>query len=132
MNRSIHPQMKKPLLAGLTLVAALCAVNAAAQATQAPAATPAPSIDQADVFLNVCQRPENLDACVMYLSGYTHGALVQTLIDKQPQRYCVPPNLGRKEQLGAILTWMKGHLQYILEPTGAVIYKALMGTFPCR
>ncbi|MCG5071758.1 Rap1a/Tai family immunity protein [Paraburkholderia tagetis] len=119
--------MKKPLLAGLALVAALCAGNAAAQATQK-----APSIDQADVFLNTCQKPENLDACVMYLAGYTNGALVQTLIDKQPPRYCVPPNLGRKDQLGAIMVWMKGHLQYILEPTGAVIYKALMGTFPCR
>ena len=68
----------------------------------------------------------------MYLAGYTNGALVQTLIDKQPPRYCIPPRLGRKEQLGALLAWMKGHLQYILEPTGAVIYKALIGTFPCR
>lgn len=141
--------MKKPFLAGLALVAALGAGHAAAQvpftqapqgtqgtqATQAPQAAPgarAPSIDQADVFLNVCQRPENLDACVMYLAGYTNGVLVQTLIDKQPQRYCVAPNLGRKEQLGAILAWMKGHLQFILEPTGAVIYKALMSTFPCH
>lgn len=68
----------------------------------------------------------------MYLAGYTNGVLVQTLIDKQPPRYCIPRNLGRKEQLGAILAWMKGHLQYVLEPTAAVIYKALIGTFACR
>ncbi len=133
--------MKNALLAGLALVAALGAGNAAAQSTQAtqpsqPAqaapAAPSTSIDQTDVFLNVCQRPENVDACVMYLAGYTNGALVQTLIDKQPPRYCVPQNLGRKEQLGVILAWMKGHLQFVLEPTAAVIYKALIGTFPCR
>ncbi|WP_156992435.1 Rap1a/Tai family immunity protein [Paraburkholderia oxyphila] len=136
--------MNKPLLAGLALIAALGAGHAAAQSTQpaqatrpaqaaqtAPAA-PARSIDQADVFLSVCQQPENHDACVMYLAGYTNGALVQTLIDKQPPRYCVPSNLPRKEQLNAIVAWMKGHLQYVLEPTGAVIYKALIGTFPCR
>jgi len=133
--------MKKTLLARLALVAALGAGNAAAQAAQpaqstqsaqTPPAAAARSIDQADVFLSVCQAAENLDACVMYLAGYTNGALVQTLIDKQPPRYCVPPSLGRKEQLGAVLAWMKGHLQFILEPTGAVIYKALIGTFPCR
>lgn len=130
--------MKNALLAGLALAAALGAGNAAAQSTQparpaqAPSAAPAPSIDQTDVFLNVCQRPENVDACIMYLAGYTNGALVQTLIDKQPARYCVPQNLGRKEQLDAILAWMKGHLQFALEPTAAVIYKALIGTFPCR
>ncbi|MDR3099062.1 MAG: hypothetical protein LBV73_18565 [Paraburkholderia sp.] len=129
--------MKKPLLAGLAIVAALSAGSVAAQSAQpaqpvqkAPAA--APSIDQADVFLKVCQTPENLDACVMYFAGYTNGALVQTLIDKQPPRYCIPSSLTRKDQLGAVLAWMKGHLQYILEPTGAVLYKALISTFPCR
>ena len=68
----------------------------------------------------------------MYFAGYSNGALVQALIDKQQPLYCLPPKLGRKEQLGTVLQWMKGHLQYILEPTGAVIYKALIGTFPCR
>ncbi|MFD1561452.1 Rap1a/Tai family immunity protein [Paraburkholderia silviterrae] len=133
--------MKKPLLAGLALVAALGAVNAAAQSTQpaqptqpaqTASAAPARSIDQADVFLSICQQPENHDACVMYFAGYTNGALVQTLIDKQPPRYCIPSNIPRKDQLSAIVTWMKGHLQFVLEPTGAVIYKALIATFPCR
>jgi hypothetical protein len=124
--------MKSTFLAGLAVVAALYTGTAAAQSAPTAQAAPAPSIDQADVFLGVCQKPENLDACVMYLAGYTNGALVQSLIDKQRPRYCIPQNLGRLEQLGAVTTWMKGHLENILEPTGAVVYKALIGAFPCR
>lgn len=121
--------MKKVILAGLMLAAALGAGSASAQNTQ-PA--PKPTIDQADVFLGVCQREENFDACIMYLSGYTNGVLVQSLIDKQRPRYCVPPNVARREQLGALIAWMKLHLGEILQPTGVVIYKAMLGIYPCR
>jgi hypothetical protein len=130
--------MKRTLLAGLAVVATLCAGHAAAQsapmvpAVQMAPAAPSRSIDQADVFLGVCQKPENQDGCVMYLAGYTNGALVQSLIDRQRPRYCIPQNLERREQLGAVIAWMKGHLENILEPTGAVVYKALIGAFPCK
>jgi hypothetical protein len=140
--------MKKLFLAGLVLATALSAGSALAQtpfaqtAQPAPAPAPAqtqaqaqartPSIDQGDVFLGVCQKPENLDACLMYYAGYTNGVLVQSLIDKQRPRYCVPPNIGRKDQLAAVTTWMKRNLDHVLEPTAAVIYKALVGSFPCK
>jgi hypothetical protein len=121
--------MKRILPVGLALAVTLHAGLTFAQTGQTP---PARSIDHADVFLAVCQKPENLDACTMYLAGYTNGALVQSLVDKQPPRYCIPPNLQRKDQLAAITAWMKGHLDEVLQPTAAVIYKALIGTYPCK
>lgn len=146
------PEMKKLTLAGLVLATALSAGSAFAQTpfaqTAQPTATPAqvqapapaqaqaqaqaPTIDQGDVFLGVCQKPENLDACVMYYAGYTNGVLVQSLIDKQRPRYCVPPNISRQDQLAAVTAWMKRNLDHVLEPTAAVIYKALVATFPCK
>ncbi len=147
-----YPEMKKLTLAGFVLANVLCAGSALAQTpfpqtartaataaqVQAPAPAPAPSqnqvptIDQGDVFLGVCQKPENVDACVMYYAGYTNGVLVQSLVDKQRPRYCVPPNISRKDQLAAVTAWMKRNLDHVLEPTAAVIYKALVGTFPCK
>ena len=136
--------MKKLALAGLLLANVLCTGSALAQTpfaqtaqptaaqVPAPARPPAPTIDQGDVFLGVCQKPENLDACLMYYAGYTNGVLVQSLIDKQRPRYCVPPNVSRKDQLATVITWMKRNLDHVLEPTAAVIYKALVGTFPCK
>ena len=138
--------MKKLTLAGLVLATALSAGSAFAQTpfaqtaqptatpaqVQAPAQAQATTIDQGDVFLGVCQKPENLDACVMYYAGYTNGVLVQSLIDKQRPRYCVPPNISRQDQLAAVTAWMKRNLDHVLEPTAAVIYKALVATFPCK
>ncbi|CAD6558266.1 hypothetical protein LMG27952_06596 [Paraburkholderia hiiakae] len=138
--------MKKLTLAGLVLANVLCAGSALAQTpfaqtaqrtataaqVPAPAQAEAPTIDQGDGFLGVCQKPENLEACVMYYGGYTNGVLVQSLIDKQRPRYCVPPDISRKDQLAAVTTWMKRNLDHVLEPTAAVIYKALVGTFPCK
>lgn len=124
--------MKKVTLAGLSLVITAIALSAGGALAQTPQPGPAPSIDQGDVFLAVCQKPENLDACIMYLAGYTNGALVQSVIDKQRPRYCIPPNVGRKDQLVAVTTWMRGHLEHVLEPTAAVVYKALIGAYPCR
>ncbi|WP_322032079.1 Rap1a/Tai family immunity protein [Paraburkholderia sp. J76] len=144
--------MKKLFLAGLVLATALGGGSAFAQTpfgqTVQPAPAPAPApgpaavqtqnqgqvptIDQGDVFLGVCQRPENLDACLMYYAGYANGVLVQSLLDKQRPRYCIPPNVSRKDQLAAVTTWMKRNLDHVLEPTAAVVYKALVGTFPCR
>ena len=122
--------MKKLTLAGLVLATALSAGSAFAQTpfaqTAQPTATPAqvqapaqaqaqaPTIDQGDVFLGVCQKPENLDACVMYYAGYTNGVLVQSLIDKQRPRYCVPPNISRQDQLAAVTAWMKRNLDHVL------------------
>jgi hypothetical protein len=126
---SIHPHMKRILPMALALAFMLPAGSTFAQT--APA-SPAPSIDHADVFLGLCQKPENLDVCSMYLAGYTNGVLVQSLVDKQLPRYCIPPNLQRKDQLAAITVWMKGHLDQVLQPTAAVIYKALMGNYPCK
>ena len=140
------PEMKKLTLAGLVLATALSAGSAFAQTpfaqtaqptatpaqVQAPAQAQAPTIDQGDVFLGVCQKPENLDACVMYYAGYTNGVLVQSLIDKQRPRYCVPPNISRQDQLAAVTARMKRNLDHVLEPTAAVIYKALVATFPCK
>lgn len=137
----VLPEMKKLFLAALVLATALSGGSALAQ-TAPPAPVPAPvqtrsqgqvpTIDQGDVFLGVCQKPENLDACLMYYAGYTNGVLVQSLLDKQRPRYCIPPNVSRKDQLVAVTTWMKRNLDHVLEPTAAVVYKALVGTFPCR
>ncbi|MEM5313327.1 Rap1a/Tai family immunity protein [Paraburkholderia sp. JHI869] len=124
--------MKKLILAGLLFASALSAASAFAQTAQTAQSAPAPSIDQGDVFLGVCQKPENLDACLMYYAGYTNGVLVQSLLDKQRPRYCVPGNISRKDQLAAVTTWMKRNLDHVLEPTAAVIYKALIGSFPCK
>jgi hypothetical protein len=121
--------MKRIFPVALTLAVVLHASSSFAQTGQTP---PAPSIDHADVFLGECQKPENLDACTMYLAGYTNGVLVQSLVDKQPARYCIPQNVTRKEQLGAITAWMKGHLNDVLQPTAAVIYKALIAAYPCK
>lgn len=120
--------MKKLTLAGLVLATALSAGSAFAQTpfaqtaqptatpaqVQAPAQAQATTIDQGDVFLGVCQKPENLDACVMYYAGYTNGVLVQSLIDKQRPRYCVPPNISRQDQLAAVTAWMKRNLDHVL------------------
>jgi hypothetical protein len=126
---SPRPQMKRIFPVGLALAVMFSASSTFAQTPPTP---PAPSIDHADVFLGECQKPENLDACTMYLAGYTNGVLVQSLVDKQPARYCIPQNVNRKEQLGAITAWMKGHLNDVLQPTAAVIYKALIGAYPCK
>ena len=116
----------------MTLVAALAASGVYAQSAQPAPATPAPSIDQADVFLGICQKPENRDVCTMYLAGYTNGVLVQSLIDKKRPFYCVPQNIGRKEALETITSYMKVLPEHLLEPTGAALYKALIGAFPCK
>jgi hypothetical protein len=121
--------MKRILSLVLAITAMLHAGSTFAQTAQTP---PAASIDHADVFLGLCQKPENLDACMMYLAGYTNGVFVQSLLDRQPPRYCVPKNVKRGEQLGAITGWMKGHLDQVLQPTAAVIYKALIGLYPCK
>jgi hypothetical protein len=118
--------MKKLIHVSAALAFALSAGAALAQ-TQ-----PAPSIDQGDGFYAVCQRAENLEACTMYLAGYSNGVLVQSLIDRQKPRYCVPQNFTRGDQLRVVLGYMRGHLDQILEPTAAIIYKALLATFPCR
>ncbi|WP_197520402.1 Rap1a/Tai family immunity protein, partial [Paraburkholderia tropica] len=47
-------------------------------------------------------------------------------------RYCLPPTATRPQQLGAVLAYMKGHLENMLEPTGAVVYKALIAAYPCQ
>ncbi|CAG9202939.1 Rap1a domain-containing protein [Paraburkholderia tropica] len=124
--------MTKAILPALALAAAFAAGSAAAQTAPAPAARPAPSIDQADVFYAACQQPENRDACLLYMAGYANGALVQALLDRQQPRYCLPPNATRPQQLGAVLAYMKGHLENMLEPTGAVVYKALIAAYPCQ
>jgi hypothetical protein len=95
-------------------------------------AAPAPSIDQADTFYSVCQKEENLDACSMYMAGYSTGALVQTAVDRQRSRYCVPPNLTRKDQLAVVMGYLRNNLGDMLQPTGVVIYKAMLTAFPCR
>ncbi|WP_322045858.1 Rap1a/Tai family immunity protein [Paraburkholderia sp. J67] len=113
-----------------TLAAALVfTLSAGGAIAQTPAS---PSIDQGDGFYGACRQTENLDACAMYLAGYSNGVLVQTLIDRQKPRYCLPPNLTRKDQLRVVLGYMKGHLEQMLDPTGAIIYKALLATFPCK
>lgn len=124
--------MKKTLLAGLLLAFAIGAGPAAAQNVQMAPARPAPSIDQADTFLGLCQKPESHDVCVMYFAGFTNGALVQSLIDKQRPRYCAPQNVGRSEQLVAVIAWMRVNPQDLLGSTAAALYKALIGTYPCR
>jgi hypothetical protein len=136
--------VKKSTLAStaLALACALGLGNADAQTPFAPSATPplapspspsaASSIDQGDGFYAACQQEENLSACAMYLVGYSNGALVQALVDKQRPRYCLPPNLTRKDQLRVVLAYMKGHLEQMLEPTGAIVYKALFAAFPCK
>lgn len=116
--------MKKSILATTALALALCVGNAVAQT--------AASIEQGDGFYAACQQEENLTACAMYLVGYSNGALVQALIDRQRPRYCLPPNLTRKDQLRVVLAYMKGHLELMLEPTGAIIYKAMLAAFPCK
>ncbi|WP_321813317.1 MULTISPECIES: Rap1a/Tai family immunity protein [unclassified Paraburkholderia] len=118
--------MKKRIYASAALAIALATGSTFAQ-TQ-----PAPSIDQGDGFYAICQRAENLEACAMYLAGYSNGVLVQTLIDRQKPRYCLPQNLTRGDQLRVVLGYIKGHLDQILEPTGAIVYKALLANFPCR
>lgn len=122
--------MKKSILAPVALTIALGVGNAAAQMPPAP--SPAPSIDQGDGFFGVCQREENIDACAMYLAGYSNGTLVQALIDKQRPLYCLPLNVTRRDQLRVVLIYLKGHLDQMLEPTGAIIYKALLAAFPCK
>lgn len=122
--------MQRIILASTALALSLVLGHAAAQTPAAPPA--ATSIDQADGFFGLCQREENLNACAMYLAGYSNGVLVQTLIDKQRPRYCLPQGLTRKDQLRVVLTYMKGHLEQMLEPTGAVLYKAQLAAFPCR
>ncbi|MBB3256927.1 hypothetical protein F4827_001729 [Paraburkholderia bannensis] len=127
--------MKKTILALLFALNFVSGVGiAAAQTAYAPSATSptSASIDQGDGFFGACQREENIDACSMYLAGYSNGTLVQALIDKQRPRYCLPPNLTRKDQLRVVLVYMKGHLDLMLEPTGAIIYKALLAAFPCK
>ncbi len=130
--------MKNICLASLALAVALGSGAAFAQSIQpaqpaqaAGAAAPR-SIDQADVFMGLCQQPQNRDACVMYFAGFTNGALVQSLIDKQHPRYCVPQNINRGDQLAAVMAWMKVNPQDLLGPTAAAVYKALIGTYPCR
>ncbi len=123
--------MKKNILALLLALNFVSGVGiAVAQTAYAPSATPpastsptSTSIDQGDGFFG---------ACSMYLAGYSNGTLVQALIDKQRPRYCLPPNLTRKDQLRVVLVYMKGHLDLMLEPTGAIIYKALLAAFPCK
>jgi invasion protein IalB len=125
-----NANMKTSILATFALTVALGVGNAAAQMPPAPSAVP--SIDQGDGFFGACQREENIDACSMYLAGYSNGTLVQALIDKQRPRYCLPSNLTRKDQLRVVLIYMKGHLDQMLEPTGAILYKALLAAFPCK
>jgi hypothetical protein len=125
--------MTKATLSALALAAALTAPFTAGNASAQPApAQAAPSIDQSDVFYAACQKPENRDACLLYMAGYANGALVQALLDRQQPRYCLPPNATRPQQLGAVLAYMKGHLENMLEPTGAVVYKALIAAYPCQ
>lgn len=124
--------MNKGTLAALAFVAALNVGTAAAQSAQPAPATPAPSINQADGFLGLCQKPENRDTCLTYLSGYSNGVLVRSLIDKQRPRYCIPQNVTLSTQLAVVTAYMKAHLENILEPTAAVVYKALLGTYPCK
>ncbi|POR54791.1 hypothetical protein B0G62_102401 [Paraburkholderia eburnea] len=122
--------VKKSLLASTALALVLCVGNAVAQTP--PASPSAASIEQGDGFYAACQQEENLTACAMYLAGYSNGALVQALIDRQRPRYCLPPNLTRKDQLRVVLAYMKGHFELMLEPTGAIIYKAMLAAFPCK
>ncbi|WP_197520401.1 hypothetical protein, partial [Paraburkholderia tropica] len=72
--------MIKATLTALALAAAFTAGSASAQPAPAQAA---PSIDQSDVFYAACQKPENRDACLLYMAGYANGALVQALLDRQ-------------------------------------------------
>jgi hypothetical protein len=95
-------------------------------------AATAPSIDHADTFYSVCQKDENLDACSMYMAGYSTGALVQSAVDRQRSRYCVPPNLTRKDQLGVVMGYLRNNLGDMLQPTGVVIFKAMLTAFPCK
>jgi invasion protein IalB len=124
--------MKTPILASLALVVAFNVAPGVGNAAAQTPPTPAPSIEQGDGFFGACQRDENIDACSMYLAGYSTGSLVQALVDKQRPRYCMPPNITRKDQLRVVLLYMKGHLDQMLEPTGAIIYKAMLTAFPCK
>jgi hypothetical protein len=118
--------MKRSIVASLALASLLLAPAIPALAAAAP------SIDQADTFYSVCQKDENLDACSMYMAGYSTGELVQAAVDRQRVRYCVPPNLTRKDQLAVVMGYLRANLGDMLQPTGVVIYKAMLTAYPCR